>query len=88
MKWLKRSAGILVLVSASAFVLQAIPFFMAGMSVNNLKETSAIGIIGSVDGPTSIFVAARIAPYYKITASLAIVFFIVWLILRAKSKKR
>jgi oxaloacetate decarboxylase beta subunit len=36
---------------------------LAGLVGFNLKESASIGIIGAIDGPTSIFVATKLAPH-------------------------
>jgi oxaloacetate decarboxylase beta subunit len=58
--------GIFVAMGVSYYVGNAlVPFiqpFFEDFTGFTLKEAAAIGIIGSSDGPTSIFVATRLAP--------------------------
>lgn len=52
----------LLLGAAAQFGIFATFFAAAGSGVFTLQEAAAIGIIGGADGPTSIFVANKLAP--------------------------
>lgn len=52
----------LLLGAAAQFGIFATFFAAAGSGVFSLQEAAAIGIIGGADGPTSIFVANKLAP--------------------------
>jgi len=54
--------GIFIAMGVSYFVGNALAPFFAGFEGFTLTEAAAIGIIGSSDGPTSIFTATRLAP--------------------------
>jgi len=54
--------GIFIAMAVSYFVGNALAPFFAGFDGFTLREAAAIGIIGSSDGPTSIFTATRLAP--------------------------
>jgi len=53
-------------------------------------EAASIGVIGSADGPTSIFVSGKLWPYLLVRMALPVVFVLAvvsWLFFRFKSKK-
>ena len=54
--------GIFIAMGVSFWVAKAIAPYIPGFEAFTLKEAAAIGIIGSSDGPTSIFTATRLAP--------------------------
>jgi len=54
--------GIFVAMAASFFAGNFLAQFIPGFDGFLLYESAAIGIIGSSDGPTSIFTATRLAP--------------------------
>jgi len=54
--------GIFIAMAVSYFVGNALAPLFAGFEGFTLREAAAIGIIGSSDGPTSIFTATRLAP--------------------------
>jgi len=54
--------GIFVAMGVSYFVGNALAPFFPGFEGFTITESAAIGIIGSSDGPTSIFTATRLAP--------------------------
>jgi len=54
--------GIFIAMAVSYFVGNALAPLFAGFNGFTLTEAAAIGIIGSSDGPTSIFTATRLAP--------------------------
>ena len=54
--------GIFIAMGVSFFVSQLLVPIFPGFEAFSLKEAAAIGIIGSSDGPTSIFAATRLAP--------------------------
>ncbi|MCL2440509.1 MAG: sodium ion-translocating decarboxylase subunit beta [Treponema sp.] len=54
--------GIFVALVVSYFVGNLLAPYIPGFDGFTLKEAAAIGIIGSSDGPTSIFTATRLAP--------------------------
>jgi len=54
--------GIFVAMAVSYFVGNGLAPFIPGFEGFTLTEAAAIGIIGSSDGPTSIFTATRLAP--------------------------
>ncbi|MCL2214788.1 MAG: sodium ion-translocating decarboxylase subunit beta [Treponema sp.] len=54
--------GIFVAMGVSYFVGNALAPFFPGFEGFTFTEAAAIGIIGSSDGPTSIFTATRLAP--------------------------
>jgi len=54
--------GIFVAMAVSFYVGNALAPFFPGFEGFTVKEAAAIGIIGSSDGPTSIFTATRLAP--------------------------
>ncbi|MDR0503234.1 MAG: sodium ion-translocating decarboxylase subunit beta [Treponema sp.] len=54
--------GIFIAMAVSYFVGNAMAPLFAGFDGFTLREAAAIGIIGSSDGPTSIFTATRLAP--------------------------
>ncbi len=53
----------LLLGAAAQFGIFATFFAAVGSGVFSLQEAAAIGIIGGADGPTSIFVANKLAPH-------------------------
>jgi len=53
----------LLLGAAAQFGIFATFFAAVGSGVFTLQEAAAIGIIGGADGPTSIFVANKLAPH-------------------------
>ena len=54
--------GIFVAMGTSYFLGNFLAPFIPGFEGFSLKEAGAIGIIGSSDGPTSIYTATRLAP--------------------------
>ena len=54
--------GIFVAFGVSLFAANLLAPFIPGFDGFGLREAAAIGIIGSSDGPTSIFTASRLAP--------------------------
>ena len=54
--------GIFVALGASLLLGNLFAMFIPGFEGFTLKEAAAIGIIGSSDGPTSIYTATRLAP--------------------------
>jgi len=52
------------------------------------ERGSVVGIIGSADGPTSIFVAGKFTPDIVTTFIPTVVLFIVWVILHIISIKK
>ena len=54
--------GIFIAMAVSYFVGNALAPLFPSFAGFTLKEAAAIGIIGSSDGPTSIFAATRLAP--------------------------
>lgn len=52
-----------ILLGAAAQIGVAATFFMALMFGFNKGESASIGIIGGADGPTSIFLAMKLAPH-------------------------
>lgn len=86
MKMLKRITGVLTILSGTALVLPRLLLLLAGVSLETAKN-GAIGVIGGADGPTAIFVAGKISPYYKFALLASPVLFVVWLCLHMKSKK-
>ena len=54
--------GIFIAMGVSFFVGNALAPLFTGFEGFTLREAAAIGIIGSSDGPTSIFAATRLAP--------------------------
>jgi oxaloacetate decarboxylase beta subunit len=54
--------GIFVAMATSFFLGNWLAPFIPGFDGFSLKEAGAIGIIGSSDGPTSIYTATRLAP--------------------------
>ncbi|MDR0465121.1 MAG: sodium ion-translocating decarboxylase subunit beta [Treponema sp.] len=54
--------GIFIAMAVSYFIGNALAPLFPGFEGFTLKEAAAIGIIGSSDGPTSIFTATRLAP--------------------------
>jgi oxaloacetate decarboxylase beta subunit len=65
--------GIFVAFFVSLWFSGLLSPFVPGLDPFTLKEAAAIGIIGSSDGPTSIFTATRLAP--QILSSVAIAAF-------------
>ena len=65
--------GIFVAFGASLLLGNLVAPLIPGFDGFSLKEAAAIGIIGSSDGPTSIFTATRLAP--DILPSIAIAAF-------------
>ncbi len=53
----------LLLGAAAQFGIFATFFAAVGMGIFTINEAAAIGIIGGADGPTSIFVANKLAPH-------------------------
>jgi oxaloacetate decarboxylase beta subunit len=54
--------GIFVAMGVSFFLCSLLAPFIPALEPFTLKEAAAIGIIGSSDGPTSIYTATRLAP--------------------------
>ena len=65
--------GIFVAFGVSLFAANLLTPFIPGFDGFGLEEAATIGIIGSSDGPTSIFTASRLAP--DILPSVAIAAF-------------
>ena len=65
--------GIFVAMATSYFLGNFLAPFIPGFDGFTLKEAGAIGIIGSSDGPTSIYTATRLAP--ELLPSIAIAAF-------------
>jgi len=65
--------GIFVALGMSLFFGNLLSPFIPGFDGFTLKEAASIGIIGSSDGPTSIFTATRLAP--ELLPSVAIAAF-------------
>ncbi|TCL54427.1 oxaloacetate decarboxylase beta subunit [Kineothrix alysoides] len=54
--------GIFVAMGGALLIGQALAYIIPGLEPFSLSEAAAIGIIGSSDGPTSIYTADRLAP--------------------------
>lgn len=65
--------GIFVAMATSFYIGNWLAPFIPGFDGFSLKEAGAIGIIGSSDGPTSIYTATRLAP--NLLPSIAIAAF-------------
>ena len=65
--------GIFVAMGTSYFLGNTLAPFIPGFEGFSFKEAGAIGIIGSSDGPTSIYTATRLAP--ELLPSIAIAAF-------------
>jgi len=65
--------GIFVAMATSYFLGNFLAPYIPGFDGFSLKEAGAIGIIGSSDGPTSIYTATRLAP--ELLPSIAIAAF-------------
>jgi len=65
--------GIFIAMGTSYFLGNFLAPFIPGFEGFSLKEAGAIGIIGSSDGPTSIYTATRLAP--ELLPSIAIAAF-------------
>ena len=63
--------GIFVAFGAAYFLGDFLTPFIPGVDGFTLKEAAAIGIIGSSDGPTSIYTATRLAPELLPTIAIA-----------------
>ena len=80
-KWI--SFGITVLSGVICLASYCVPLAIGRLS---LGEDSAIGIIGSADGPTSIFAAKSSAPIFVLPIIFVVSLFAL-LFFRWKSKK-
>jgi oxaloacetate decarboxylase beta subunit len=63
--------GIFVALFGALLIGRYLAPFIPGLSPFDIKEAIAIGIIGSSDGPTSIFTATRLAPELLPTIAIA-----------------
>jgi oxaloacetate decarboxylase beta subunit len=61
----------LLLLGAGAQAGVYVTFFVAQAIGFNLSESATIGIIGGADGPTTIFLAAKLAPHMLGTVAVA-----------------
>lgn len=61
MKLLRRVTGILAVLSCAMLVFRRM---QAGAPLK-AREAGAIGVIGGADGPTAIYVAAKITPFFQ-----------------------
>lgn len=88
MKIAKRIAGILSLLSTGLFAYQLVLLIVNSISLREIRTADAIGVIGSADGPTSIFVAFRAQPDIRVTFVCAAVCFALWTLFRQKEKDK
>jgi oxaloacetate decarboxylase beta subunit len=63
--------GIFIALFGSLLIGKYLAPFIPGLSAFDVKDAIAIGIIGSSDGPTSIFTAQRLAPELLPTIAIA-----------------
>ncbi len=61
----------LIFLGAGAQAGVYVTFFMASAMGFDIKEAATIGIIGGADGPTTIFLAANLAPHLLGTCAVA-----------------
>ena len=74
---------LMILTSIPPLMVRAISWKMG----HDLRNVSTIGVIGSAHGPTSIYVAAKLAPPAIFATFIpAALLFVLWLILNFKTK--
>lgn len=66
-----------------------LPLFLALRLGINTKEAASIGIIGSADGPTAIFISGRISPHWFTVVFAALTLIgVIYLLFAKKSVKK
>lgn len=72
----------IAIVVSSLIFLQIIPYIISGVSSMGLrvKNASAIGIIGSADGPTAVYVSGAVPPITIVRYALSVVCAMVFIV--------